>query len=330
MTRWIIAGLALLAGCASQPEAARDSTSLAPAALRAEREGYALTPDSVRLWYRVVGEGRQTLLVNAANYFGRTLDTLATPGRRVVYYDIRGRGKTDSVPPTKMGIAEFDAEDIDAVRTAVGADSVALLGWSGGALAPVLYAVRHPERVTRLILLTPVGPRWEPWWSGMRANAARKVDTAAMAQLAAREKRGDFASDERALCREQARLALRTNWVDSTQWSRAPDVCDSPNEWPSRYNDFVPRLLAKLGRFDYRAELPKLRAPLLVVHGELDNPPLGGSEEWVALAPSARLLVIRGVGHWPHYEKPDVTLGALRAFLDGTWPRESVTVPPRP
>jgi pimeloyl-ACP methyl ester carboxylesterase len=76
--------------------------------------------------------------------------------------------------------------------------------------------------------------------------------------------------------------------------------------------------------------LTRFPVPLLVVHGERDNPPLGGSREWVAGNPQGRLLVMPGVGHWPHYERPTETLAALRAFLDGGWPTGAVAVPQAP
>ena len=295
-----------------------------------ERTGYATTPDGVRLWYREVGRGSEVVLVNAANYFAASLDALASDSRRVVTYDIRGRGRTDSVPPAKMGILEFDAIDPDVIRQAVGAERVAMVGWSGGALSAYRYAERFPARVSRLVLLTPVGPRFSPWWEDMRRNSASRLDPALQRRMAARVAAGEFAEDEVARCRAGAWLGLRTNWPDSTQWYRAPDVCDSPNEVGSRYGDFVPRLLAKLGAFDFREGLTRFPVPLLVVHGERDNPPLGGSREWVAGNPQGRLLVMPGVGHWPHYERPTETLAALRAFLDGGWPTGAVAVPQAP
>ena len=285
-----------------------------------ERTGYATTPDGVRLWYREVGRGPDVVLVNAANYFAASLDGLASDTRRVVTFDIRGRGRTDSVPPDKMGILEFDAVDPDVIRQAVGAERVAIVGWSGGALSAFRYAERFPARVTRVALLTPVGPRFSPWWDAMRRNAAPRADTALARRLAARAAAGEWEGDEGGRCRAEAWLGLRTNWPDSTQWHRAPDVCDSPNEVPSRYMDFVPRLLARLGAFDFREGLPRFPLPLLVVHGERDNPPLAGSREWVAGVPQGRLLVMPGMGHWPQYERPAETIAALRAFLDGGWP----------
>ena len=317
-------GIVLAAACGGKaPKPAKDAATWKPEV----REGYAVTPDSVRLYYRVVGDGPETVIVGAANYFQKSLDALATPTRRLVLYDIRGRGQTDSVPPSKMGIAEFDASDIDVLRKEVGAEKVALIGWSGGALSTFRYAAEHPDRVSALVLLTPVGPRWVPWWDEMRTNAASRADTVASRALAARIEAGEFKDDEVALCRESARIGLKTNWVVSEQIHLAPDVCDSPNEVPSRYGDFVPRLLAKLGTYDYRADFALVKARRLVIHGEFDNPPLGGSREWVAGQPEARLLVVKGVGHWPHYEKPDETLAALKAFLDGAWPVGSDVVP---
>ena len=319
----LLATAALMACGTSAEQRPHDVAGPAPEV----REGYAVTPDSVRLYYRVVGTGTETVLMNAANYHQLAFDALAMPHRRIVLYDIRGRGKTDSVPPSKMGIAEFDASDIDVIRKAVGAEQVALVGWSGGALSMFRYAADHPDRVTHLVLLTPVGPRWDPWWEGMRKNAGAKADTAANRALAARVKNGEFAKDEALLCRESAKVDLKANWVVTSRIHLAPDVCDSPNEVPSRYRDFVPRLLAKLGHYDWRSDFAKVTARRLVIHGEFDNPPLEGSREWVAGVPNARLLVIQGVGHWPHYEKPEETLAAIRAFLDGGWPAGAVVVP---
>ncbi|NIR42914.1 MAG: hypothetical protein GWN51_02190, partial [Gemmatimonadetes bacterium] len=41
---------------------------------------------------------------------------------------------------------------------------------------------------------------------------------------------------------------------------------------------------------------------------------------------NARLLVLDGVGHWPHYEDPDACLTAIDTFLSGEWPAGSEAV----
>jgi pimeloyl-ACP methyl ester carboxylesterase len=50
------------------------------------------------------------------------------------------------------------ADDIEAVRQALGADTIALVGFSHGARVAMTYARRYPDRVDRLLLLSPPGP----------------------------------------------------------------------------------------------------------------------------------------------------------------------------
>jgi pimeloyl-ACP methyl ester carboxylesterase len=59
-----------------------------------------------------------------------------------------------------------------------------------------------------------------------------------------------------------------------------------------------------------------------VLHGASDNTPLTGNREWVDGQANARLQVIDGAGHWPHYEQPGVTLDAIISFLREAVPSE--------
>jgi len=95
------------------------------------REGYAVTEDSVRLWYRIVGKGKETVLVPVGLYYGTRLDRLAR-GRRIVLYDPRGRGHSDSVAPAKVSL-DNQIRDIETIRRAVGAQRAAV---SRSRLAP--------------------------------------------------------------------------------------------------------------------------------------------------------------------------------------------------
>jgi len=281
--------------------------------------GTHLTADGVRLWYRIVGTGSATVIVPAANYFTTLIDSLASADRRIVLYDSRGRGRSDSVTADHTGV-EFDVADLDEIREAVGAPSVTILAWSGIAVAATRYALRHPDRVDRLVLIAPVGPRWHPYWDSMRVNARARVDTGAAAALERRVAAGAFARDQAGLCRARAALSDATGFADSAVARRRPDVCDSPNEWPDRYGIYVGRLLRTLEGYDLRPDLRRLGQPLLVIHGVRDNIPVAASREWVASAPTARLLLLEGVGHWPHLEQPATVLAALRAFASGAWP----------
>jgi pimeloyl-ACP methyl ester carboxylesterase len=292
-----------------------------PEAAAQEREGYAVTPDSVRLWYRVVGEGKETVLVPVSAYHGTQLDRLAK-GRRLVLYDPRGRGRSDSVPPSKVSL-DHQIRDLETIRKTVGAPQVALIGWSGLGMELFVYALRHPGRVTRLVQLAPVPPRRDPYMQGMMADRRSRTDSIAWTSLQARKARGEFDADEERWCRELSRVTRPASFGDPRFTARGPEVCMFPNEWPSRLSPYFDALLGSFGAFDWRRDLSKVRTPRLVIHGERDNIPLEGNKEWVSGQPEARLLVIRGAGHWPHYERSKETLGAIESFLQGHWPEGS-------
>jgi len=289
------------------------------------RERYAVTPDSVRLWYRVVGDGKETVLAPVGVYHGTRLDALAK-GRRLVLFDPRGRGRSDSVPPAKVSL-DYQIRDLETIRKAVGAEKVALIGWSGLGMELFVYASRHPDRVTRLVQLAPVPPRRDPYMQAMMANRQIRTDSTRMAALQARKARGDFEGDEASWCRELSAVTRLASFGDTSAAAQVPDVCGLRNEWPSRLGPYFDALLGSFGAFDRRADLSRVKIPRLVIHGERDNIPLEDNKEWLAGQPQARLLVIRGAGHWPHYERSNETLAAIDTFLRGNWPAGSVQVP---
>jgi proline iminopeptidase len=147
-----------------------------------------------------------------------------------------------------------------------------------------------------------------------------------VAALQARKARGEFDADEASWCRELKRVTTPASFGDVSFAGQAPDVCRFRNEWPSRLSPYFEALLGSFGEFHWRPQLDRVNIPRLVIHGERDNISLAGNKEWVAGQPEARLLVIPGAGHWPHYERPEQTFGAIANCLAGKWPEGSISV----
>jgi pimeloyl-ACP methyl ester carboxylesterase len=310
-------------GCGGSSHGAAPVATVAPISPVAEQ--YAMTPDGVRLYYRVVGTGGETVLAPFALFYGSALDPLAH-GRRIVTYDPRGRGRSDSVPLEKVSLDLLQL-DLETVRRAVGADRVALIGWSGGGMEMFVYALRNPHRVTRLVQLAPIAPRFDPYGPLMMKDRAMRTDSAAKERLDRRIAAGDFRTDPAGLCRAQAAVQGPPLFADPAHAPATPDVCRYPNEYPGRLGPYFGALFKSLDGFDWRDSLSAVTIPRLVIHGARDNTPLAGNWEWVAGQANARLLVVEGAGHWPHYEQRDVTLRAIDAFLSGGWPQDAVAVP---
>ena len=115
--------------------------------------------DGVRLAYATAGSGYP--LVKAANWLNH-LDYewnspiwkhwigKLTKHHRVIRYDERGNGLSDW--QVKDMSVEVWVRDLEAVVDAAGVDRFALMGISQGGAVAISYAVRHPERVSHLIL----------------------------------------------------------------------------------------------------------------------------------------------------------------------------------
>lgn len=113
----------------------------------------------VSLYSRDIGRGQAIIVLHGGPDFDHSyllpdLDRLAD-AHRLIYYDQRGRGKSaDRVKPEDVTLAS-DVDDLDKVRQHFQLQSPALLGHSWGAVLALEYALRHPTRVSHLILMNP-------------------------------------------------------------------------------------------------------------------------------------------------------------------------------
>lgn len=298
-------------------------------------EGYIVTPDKVRIFYMTVGEGPQTLVAvhggpgNSLESIRADLEPLAK-GRRVIYYDQRGNGRSDLIKDGKKLGYERHVADLEALRRHFKLDKMTLLGNSWGGMLVSFYAIAHPDRIERMVLHNPGEPSQKFLFDAVdeiNVRIASRYDDE-------KEKRYKFisnpdnwvkAKDPRANCREFFQLILPTYiYGDSLPAGRFKgDVCAGSEE-AVRMQQWVNReVWRSLGQFDVQPQLAKVTAPVLVIHGEADPIPVASSEAWAAGYPNARLLLIEKSGHLSHVERPDVFFPAVETFLKGSFPAEA-------
>jgi proline iminopeptidase len=267
--------------------------------------------DGVRLHVELSGSGRGHLIVpgtgNDADFQG-----LARV-HEVVFFDIRNRGRSAAVPSAGRVGLPIEIDDIDRVRDHFGLARCSVFGWSYVALVAALYAARKPEHVDRLILSCPPAVR-DTWSSASRPDQPRH----AVDQPVLHDAHVDPATAARTVRRASAqRMMVVPDAVDRLK----SDPGLMPNEWPDHVADALARVRATFAPgFDLRPELRSVSAPTLVVHGEHDAIPLASAREIAASIPNARLVIIGGVGHFPHVERPNEFFGHVQTFLSGRWP----------
>lgn len=300
------------------------------------QEGFISTPDGVRLFYKIVGSGTETLVAvhgGPGNSFTSILNDLEplAKNRRVIYYDQRGNGRSDLITDgEKLSIAKH-VQDLEAVRTHFKLDRMTLLGNSWGGLLIGFYAAAHPDRVERLIFHSPASPTQE-LWSEMNSEVKRRLD----AQSDEQKKR--FAAvngleiwqksrDPRAVCREfyNLVLAVYTFNPESMKLFKG-DVCSGSEDAIRRQFIVNREVWRSLGSWNLLPQLAAVKAPVLVIHGTADVIPVKSSEAWAGAMPNARLLLIEKSGHMPQFEQPEIFFKAVETFLKGDFPAEAKKV----
>lgn len=292
-------------------------TTASPPSEPDRREGFIETDDGVRLHYTSIGSGDDVVIIPVGFYLEDALAPLAKPGRRLLFYDPRCRGRSEC---SDLSVVSLDRQlsDLENLRAALRVDRFALLGFSGLGMEMAEYALRHPSRVERLVQVAPIPPSK----AIMNAHGDRRndrVDAAAVAALDVRIEAGEFEDDPERLCRLYGALTIGSNFADPARATLAPDVCVYENEWPKNLWPYFGALLPSFGDWDLTRRLDQLTMPRLVVHGLEDGMPLEGAEAW-AEGDSARLLVLSPAGHFPFLERPDLFFPAVDRFLDGEWP----------
>jgi len=251
----------------------------------------------VRLYWESTGEGDPVLLImglgmNATGWW-RTVPVLSE-GLRVIAFDNRGVGRSDR-PPGPYGVAQM-ADDAVAVLDAADLPAANVYGASLGGMIAQEVALRHPERVARLVLGATTS-------GGAHAVAA---DERARAFFA---RRAVMSAEEAVWASVPYNYGPATR-IDAGQ--RIAQDIEQRLRFPIETEPYTAQLTAALGH-DTSTRLGDIRHRTLVVHGELDVmvPPENGrllSEH----LPDARLHLLPGAGHLYFTDSPDADEEVLR------------------
>jgi len=245
----------------------------------------------VRIAYSVSGAG--PVLVRAGNWYTHLQHDWDLSGwsaflgalrKRftLVRYDVRGTGLSDRFPE-EISISTL-VRDLEAVADTLQLERFALLGVSQGGAVSILYALKHPERVSHLVLLNAL-VRGAAFRDGVGQGA--EVVTAMRALI-----RRGWGSDDpsfRAIFTTQmmpsATLEQQRNWNELERLSVAPDVAE--------------RMFAAIHtELNVAERVKELRVPTLVMHVRDDRRvPFEEGRLVAADTPGAKFVPLPGSNH---------------------------------
>jgi proline iminopeptidase len=277
------------------------------------------------LYARTIGQGRPLIVLHGGPDFDQgyllpDLDRLKDVFR-LIYYDQRGRGKSaDGVQPGDVTLAS-DIDDLDKVRQHARLNTTALLGHSWGAVLALEYAVRYPARVSQLILMNPapasasdVAVFRKAYVAQLGGEMDRQRAIAAGAAYQAGDPEAVVARYrihfKHALVRpednERLMASMKAGFVSQGKAgilkARAVEDRLMHDTWDVPGYDLLPRLR-------------NLRIPTLVITGDRDFIPVEIAQRIAQAIPGARMMTIRGCGHFAFLERPTEVRSALNDFF---------------
>lgn len=241
------------------------------------------TRDGLSLAYRTVGNGR--LLVCQPGGPGRASRYLGDLGglfetRTLVILDARGTGDSDRPEDTEHLRMPYVAADLEDLRQHLGVERMDLLGHSAGAVVAQAYAAAHPDRLSRLILVTPSG----------RLQGVVIEEPAEGSDLEVMY--GLHNATTRA---HQAAAASEMDRLAEAAFRLGEDFPEAP---------------------EILAGLEQVSCPVLVIAGDADG--ATGVDAAYAVAasfPHAETVVLPGLGHFPWVEDPAAFVAAVTPIL---------------
>ncbi len=316
-------GAALIFAVLGVASAARAVTDRAGAA---ENEGKPMPRErripvgNAELYVREIGRGQPIVVLHGGPDFDHTyllpdLDRLSD-SFRLVYYDQRGRGRSaDRVQPEDVSI-DSEMSDLDEVRRSVHSGSIAILGHSWGTLLALEYAVRHPERVSRLILMNPAPASHDDFLllrkdraEKARADLERKDAIAATAAY----KNGDPDAVVAYYRVHFAKALPRPEDLEKLMSIMKPGFTREGVLKARKIEDRLASETWLSSGYDLTAKLGKLRVPTLILYGDHDFIPFATAAHIARAIPGARLVTLKDCGHFSYLECPD----AVREEIDG-------------
>jgi pimeloyl-ACP methyl ester carboxylesterase len=236
-----------------------------------------------------------------------SLEQLAGPDLAVVTYDQRGAGRSASpqAVPASYTLEKY-AEDLDAVRAAIGAVRVHLFGHSWGGIVAMRYATLYPQRVRSIALMGSGPPTREQTLQCQDALVQRII---ALAQ------EGVIVENPQPGSREAERGYLPAYFSDPNFWFAADDPGRAPpiDERTALVNDLT---WAANDGYDLTADLAGLSLPVLNLWGYDDPCRAISSEAILDALPKAEVetVALSQCGHFWH-ECPEQFFAAMQAFL---------------
>lgn len=253
--------------------------------------GYAEV-NGLKMYYEVYGEGKPIVLLHGS-FMSIPLNwthiiPLFAKDRKVIVAEMQGHGRTKDI--SRELSYEGMADDVSGLLKHLKIDSADILGYSMGGGVAFQVAVRHPEQVRRLVILSGSYAH-DGWWPDVEAS-------------------------------------FSTITADMFKGTPIQTQYDSLGNDPAKFPDFVKKVMSiDLKPYDWSNDVKKIQAPLFMAVGDADGIRYehalelfrakgGGKMGDIHGMPKSRLAIIPGTTHIGMMYRTDWLIPMITDFLD--------------
>jgi pimeloyl-ACP methyl ester carboxylesterase len=292
---WVALALAVMASCQSQqkenqatPTASKDTVrqNIQPA-----KSGYA-DVNGLKMYYEVYGTGKPLVMLhgsfmNIPMNWSHIIPLLAHD-RKVIVMELQGHGRTKDT--SREFSYEGMADDVSGLLKHLEVDSADILGYSMGGGVAFQVAVRHPQHVRRLVVLSGTY-KHDGWWPDVEASFA-------------------------------------TLTADMFEGSPIQKQYDSLGNDPAHFPEFVKKVISiDLKPYDWSKDIKKIQAPIFIAIGDADGIRYehalelfrtkgGGKMGDLHGLPKSRLAIIPSTTHIGMMQRTGWLIPMITDFLD--------------
>ncbi|QEC45930.1 alpha/beta hydrolase [Pseudobacter ginsenosidimutans] len=237
-----------------------------------DESGYA-DVNGLKMYYEVYGKGKPIVLLHGS-FMNIPLNwsniiPVLSKDRKVIVAEMQGHGRTKDIP-RKFSYQNM-ADDVSALLKHLKTDSADVLGYSMGGGVAFQFAVRHPQQLRRLVILSGTYAH-NGWWPDVEASFA----------------------------------AINADMFKGTPIQKQ---YDSLGNDPSRFGEYIKKVMSPdLEPYDWSKEVKNIQAPIFMAIGDADGVRYehaldlfrakgGGKMGDLHGLPKSRLAIIPGTTH---------------------------------
>jgi proline iminopeptidase len=275
-------------------------------------DGYK-TVNGVKLYCKVIGEGEPILVIHggpgyAHNYFLPYLKTLAKTNK-VILYDQRSTGKSE-IPKDSLGCSHKNmVDDIEGLRKAFGIQKLVIMAHGWASKLAVNYAFKYPSSLKTIIFVapTPLNHQYDAYMQ--KYTTDHKYTSPYMPM---KNKIINLT-----VSNQEVRMRLAFLSVMFVPENEEKVTLYFPPNWGDKQRALFKGLGSDNFKYDYDyyPVLSKIKANILLIHGDADAVPLEAEDKMLRSIGNGRLVRMGKSGHFPFIEEEQEFAKQVTAFM---------------